>query len=423
MSFETRASAATNGGSEPPREREALQPLLIRMPRRGRVILEVLFVVTIIFLPDTLKALVIGLSGGQLEGGLLAAQALAYTLLAAWGLSLVARREGATWTSVLLRSSVLLLALATAAFAEREVEESQDRQARIGVGVKDGPAGEPGALVEHVVAGAPADGQLERGDLILALGGERLARDSPAQDLIQRAPDLPVGKVAVEVIRKGRRLSTHLELGPVVTTAYPFWMHALMSAALAVLIAVLVRSDGQSLRQLGLARQGALHELSLGAPVLLALLVAHVLAALPIAGVAHLLGADNESAERAQTLSGLVTGVDAAELAVALVVAATFEEIAFRGFLLPRLRVVLGGWGPALFASAAIFAVGHLYEGTLGAVQAGLLGVFFGLAFLWRGRLEAPIVAHACFNAIMFALVVWLTQGGWLERLSGTQPP
>src|SRR5688572_23155223 len=101
MSFETPGRAAKSGGSEPQREREALQPLLVGMPRRGRVIMEVLFVVTIIFLPDTLKALFVGLSGGQIEGGLLAAQALAYTLLAGWGLSLVTRRRGGAWTSVL----------------------------------------------------------------------------------------------------------------------------------------------------------------------------------------------------------------------------------------------------------------------------------------------------------------------------------
>lgn len=79
---------------------------------------------------------------------------------------------------------------------------------------------------------------------------------------------------------------------------------------------------------------------------------------------------------------------------------ALYEELMFRGFLLTRLRVVLGNWiGPVLIG-CTIFAMGHLYEGWLGVFQVFTLAVILSGLFVLRGSILAPILVHAAFNFI-----------------------
>jgi membrane protease YdiL (CAAX protease family) len=56
-------------------------------------------------------------------------------------------------------------------------------------------------------------------------------------------------------------------------------------------------------------------------------------------------------------------------------------------------------------AMAAIFALGHGYEGSLGVVTVGVMGLVFNLIYLWRKSLVAPIVLHFLqdFTAIVLA--------------------
>lgn len=84
-----------------------------------------------------------------------------------------------------------------------------------------------------------------------------------------------------------------------------------------------------------------------------------------------------------------------AVLAVVLVtVVAVAEETIFRGYLLLRLRSLLGSAPAALLLSSAIFAVGHGYEGSAGLVTVGTMGLALGAVYLWRGSLVASIVMH-----------------------------
>jgi len=95
-----------------------------------------------------------------------------------------------------------------------------------------------------------------------------------------------------------------------------------------------------------------------------------------------------------------------------------FEEIAFRGFLIPRLRVLLGHWPAAVLASAALFGLGHVYQGTLAIFQTAALGAFFGFVFILRFRLPSIMLAHAAFNTVNYALMLWLQQSGLLDKLA-----
>ncbi len=82
-------------------------------------------------------------------------------------------------------------------------------------------------------------------------------------------------------------------------------------------------------------------------------------------------------------------------LAAALVfVVAVSEETIFRGYILTRLCESTRSTALALLLSAGVFAIGHAYEGSAGVVTIGTMGAVFGLIFLWRKSIVAPIAMH-----------------------------
>jgi len=96
------------------------------------------------------------------------------------------------------------------------------------------------------------------------------------------------------------------------------------------------------------------------------------------------------------------------ELALAVllvVVVAVSEETIFRGYLTSRLQTATRSTTAAVLLSATIFALGHGYEGPLGVVTVGVMGLIFNLIYLWRKSLVAPIVLHFLqdFLAIVIA--------------------
>ena len=82
------------------------------------------------------------------------------------------------------------------------------------------------------------------------------------------------------------------------------------------------------------------------------------------------------------------------------------EEVIWRGFLMTRLAEILGGsrsaWSSALVASSALFGLAHLYQGAAGVLTIGVIGVVFGLAFLWVRNLWPLVVAHGLMHVISF---------------------
>ena len=190
------------------------------------------------------------------------------------------------------------------------------------------------------------------------------------------------------------------------------------SLALLAVVAALLAADGQSARHLGLERARLGTELAYGAPGLLGAFVVHVAVTLPVAAIMFASGlAKSEVSQRMGSLQGLLAGASLWQLVPALVVLAGFEEVVFRGFLLPRARQLTGRWWLAVVAVQLLFGLGHLYEGMFAVSQTMMLGVYFSAVFLWRVHLGAPIAAHAAFNTIMFSLVLVLQRSGLLEKL------
>ncbi|MEJ2760830.1 MAG: type II CAAX endopeptidase family protein [Gammaproteobacteria bacterium] len=82
-------------------------------------------------------------------------------------------------------------------------------------------------------------------------------------------------------------------------------------------------------------------------------------------------------------------------LAIVLVTVIAFsEEIIFRGYLITRFQAITRNAGVALVLAAFIFSLGHGYEGSSGVITVGVMGLIFGLIYIWRGSLVAPMTMH-----------------------------
>lgn len=82
---------------------------------------------------------------------------------------------------------------------------------------------------------------------------------------------------------------------------------------------------------------------------------------------------------------------------VVAVVAGLREEVQ-RAFILRRFEQHLGGAVIGLVVFSVAFGLGHLLQGWDAVVAIGLLGAFWGIVYLTRRSVVAPIVCHAIFN-------------------------
>ena len=103
-----------------------------------------------------------------------------------------------------------------------------------------------------------------------------------------------------------------------------------------------------------------------------------------------------------------------AELVLALVlvvIVAVVEETIFRGYLLLRFRAILPNPYLAALMSAAIFSLGHGYEGSAGVLTVGFMGLVFAFIYLWRQSLVAPIAMHFLQDFIGIVLLPLFGKG------------
>jgi membrane protease YdiL (CAAX protease family) len=81
------------------------------------------------------------------------------------------------------------------------------------------------------------------------------------------------------------------------------------------------------------------------------------------------------------------------------------EELAYRAYAIPVVILASGSTVVALALTSAAFAVLHSYQGALGVVRTGAIGVIMGAVFLHTGSVWPPIVAHVLIDlAVGFVL-------------------
>ena len=95
-------------------------------------------------------------------------------------------------------------------------------------------------------------------------------------------------------------------------------------------------------------------------------------------------------------------------LYLAVVLAApVFEELLFRGFLLPGLRPALGAVGAALLSSLA-FALPHLQYDAVDVSAVFVLGLLFAGVRVKTGSTLLTILLHAITNLVATLQVAWV---------------
>ncbi|HEX9256603.1 MAG TPA: type II CAAX endopeptidase family protein [Candidatus Angelobacter sp.] len=82
------------------------------------------------------------------------------------------------------------------------------------------------------------------------------------------------------------------------------------------------------------------------------------------------------------------------------VCAGLFEEIIFRGYLQRQFSALGRHAVVGIVASAAIFGLGHGYQGARMMVVIGVFGAFFGILAHYRKSLRPGMMAHAITDSI-----------------------
>ena len=85
------------------------------------------------------------------------------------------------------------------------------------------------------------------------------------------------------------------------------------------------------------------------------------------------------------------------------------EEMAFRGFLIPALRVASGSMFIAVAVSSLAFGMMHSYQRIGGALRASALGALLATPMIVTGSVIPSMAAHAAFD-----LLVGLVLANWL---------
>lgn len=101
---------------------------------------------------------------------------------------------------------------------------------------------------------------------------------------------------------------------------------------------------------------------------------------------------------------------EAALFAIVAIVAGGVREEIQRGFLLRRFEQYLGGSTVGLIVVSVAFGAGHVVQGWDAAVATALLGLTWGLLYLQRRSIVAPVVSHAGYNALQIVQVMTLRE-------------
>jgi membrane protease YdiL (CAAX protease family) len=83
------------------------------------------------------------------------------------------------------------------------------------------------------------------------------------------------------------------------------------------------------------------------------------------------------------------------------VLGAFYEELATRGYLLTRVWDATGSPLFAVLFSAALFGASHLYQGVQSMILASVMGLIYGLGFVFCRRLAPLVLVHAFWNLVI----------------------
>lgn len=180
---------------------------------------------------------------------------------------------------------------------------------------------------------------------------------------------------------------------------FVFLLSLLDTVLLVALIWFLLRSHGESPRDVLFGRRPILREAALGALLLPLIFVGILLVLVLILAAAPQL----HNVPRNPLEDMLRTRSDAFIFGFIAMFAGGVREEVQRGFILHRFDRFLGGGGVGVIVFSALFGLGHIDQGYDAMIATGLLGAFWGVVYLIRRSIIAPMVSHAGFNLAQLA--------------------
>lgn len=175
---------------------------------------------------------------------------------------------------------------------------------------------------------------------------------------------------------------------------------------LLALITMLLLARGESPRELLFGDRSILAEARAGVKLALGALALGIVILLTIQLVMPSL--HDVETNPLQTL--IRTPRDAVLFAVVVVLAGGVREEVQRAFLLRRFERWLGGGGVGIVVTSVLFGAGHRIQGLDASVATAVLGAFWGIVYLRRRSVIAPVVSHAGFNLLQLAQFLTLVR-------------
>jgi len=180
----------------------------------------------------------------------------------------------------------------------------------------------------------------------------------------------------------------------VLSPAYVFALPLADAVLLLALIAWFLRLHGERLRDL-LGRRPVVVEGLVG---LIHIPLVFLLALTVMLGV-RLLLPSLQDVERNPFETLVASPAQAWVFILVAVVGGGVREEIQRAFILRRFGQHLGGPALGLVLFSVVFGLGHSLQGTDVAVTTAALGLFWGVVYLRRRSVVAPVVSHSGFNS------------------------
>jgi uncharacterized protein len=202
-------------------------------------------------------------------------------------------------------------------------------------------------------------------------------------------------QIALIVALRGVGLDLRTEDGGL-SPIFIFTLSLLDAAIIVGLVLLFLRSHRESARDVLLGPRPLLREAALGVAIVPAVFFAVVLILTLLLTLAPWL----HNVPRNPLEDLLTTRRDALIFAVVVMIAGGVREEIQRGFILHRFGQYLGGMHVGLLVHSVVFGLGHLDQGYDAAIATGTLGLMWGLLFIARRSIVAPVVSHAGFNLL-----------------------
>lgn len=170
---------------------------------------------------------------------------------------------------------------------------------------------------------------------------------------------------------------------------------SLIDAVLVIgLVVALLRAGHESARDILLGRVRLLKEAIVGiAMIPLVFMIVILVLAVVLTYAPHL-----HNVARNPLEDMLSNRIDVAIFAVVVLVAGGVREEVQRGFIVHRFGQYLGGGLAGVLVYSVLFGLGHYEQGYDAAIATATLGLVWGLMYLKRRSIVAPMISHAGFN-------------------------